>query len=109
MTANSTNTYYPSFFIHKMSQNATGIHDINSALNADIFPNPAKDHFIIQFNEKIGNHAIATVFDMQGKVLISEGISKTQTRINISGLLRGTYIVKIQSGDRYAIKKLIVQ
>lgn len=69
-----------------------------------MFPNPATNMVTIQNAE----NANVQVFDILGKVVVSQNnISATQ-EINISSLQTGTYFVKIEKNNEIAVEKLVI-
>ncbi|SIQ02166.1 Por secretion system C-terminal sorting domain-containing protein [Chryseobacterium sp. RU37D] len=58
-----------------------------------IYPNPATDYITVQSKQKIAG---AEIFDVSGrKVLLSDKAD----RINVSSLLKGTYILNVKNAD----------
>lgn len=108
LTAGSANSYYPGFFIHKMSQNPASIRDVAGSLGVSIYPNPAEDQITITLTEKGRSEATVSAFDMQGRMLLTETIHSTSSQVDIRTLPAGNYILKVQSGDKYAVKKITI-
>jgi hypothetical protein len=64
-----------------------------------IYPNPVDDILKITAGQAIGR---VEVFDIQGRLLVSENISSEAYELNISNYPKGAYIVRIVSlGKRY--------
>lgn len=86
-------------------QNATlGVNDIeNAKTKISIYPNPAKDFLSIK-NEKKDNFDYQ-ILDVTGKI-VKKGKSKTDEKINVQSLEKGTYIVQIQTenGEKQNLK-----
>ena len=70
------------------------------------YPNPAKDFVILEF-ETLHESERVQIFDLRGRMVkIAEaGVGEKQMRIDISDLLKGTYIIRFGN----AAKKLIVE
>ena len=70
------------------------------------YPNPAKDFIILEF-ETLHESERVQIFDLRGRMVkIAEaGVGEKQMRIDISDLLKGTYIIRFGN----AAKKLIVE
>lgn len=83
------------------SQNANEI-------NFDIFPNPAANEIIIV---GINPESKIELYDILGKSfkVLKNVIGENQTEIDISNFSPGTYMLKIQSDRKTAIKKIIVK
>jgi O-glycosyl hydrolase len=82
---------------------------ITPALNnseVKIYPNPAKSTFNITTPYK---KAIITITSVDGKVIQVLETSSFTTPIQVSNWANGVYIIKIQIGTEFIMKKLIVQ
>ena len=86
----------------------SGIHEKDRTnLNISIYPNPASSVIIITTTGKVSNIEIR---DMQGRLLKPASIIATpqQTKIDISGYPKGTYLLSITSSrGRESVKLLI--
>lgn len=84
---------------------ATGINDIVQ-LNASISPNPFSSSFVIS-----GTIDAVALFDIQGKQLMDiRSVSYgNRTEINADALPQGLYFVKLGTGGKTAVAKLIKQ
>lgn len=71
-------------------------------LKIKIFPNPAKD--IINFSEEISNIKIT---DLSGKII--KQISNSEKSINVSKLVKGTYIITAVSKSGEVINKKFIK
>ena len=73
-----------------------------------IFPNPSNGNFEILFTGKQGDKNLYEVYiyDMLGKLLYQEKTS--QGSLALSELGKGTYIVKVKSGNEMYHKKIII-
>lgn len=75
-----------------------------------IYPNPVKDHMLINISSERVDKAVITITDMNGKLIqarnnaISEG--SNYITINTAAMSKGTYIVKIQLNDDMIVKKV---
>ncbi len=71
-----------------------------------IFPNPVQfDEVTIEANLAI----LAEVYDILGKKVLTQIISENQKKLNIAGLSKGIYMIKLNSEKGYVTKKLIRQ
>ena len=73
-----------------------------------IFPNPANNEFFIQNSNGFSNLKI-TVFDISGKMLLSQSIENESQKIATSTLSSGMYLVKLEdkSGAFYTTKLVV--
>ena len=73
-----------------------------------IFPNPASDEVFIDLGQVYTDVQIE-IFDLTGKKMIQMENRKTnRLSININHLAAGTYFVKVNSGKKKAVMKLMV-
>jgi hypothetical protein len=73
-----------------------------------IFPNPSNGNFEILFTGKqeYKNLYEVNIYDMLGKLLYQEKTS--QGSLALDELGKGTYIVKVKSGNEMYHKKIII-
>ncbi|MEH6537400.1 MAG: T9SS type A sorting domain-containing protein [Psychroserpens sp.] len=75
-----------------------------------MFPNPAKDKVIMEMNASNFGNVIATVIDIQGKLILEKQISEgNRMHLDVSELQNGMYFVKVHTKDRSLVKKLIIE
>jgi len=80
---------------------------LSSKINLKLYPNPVKDYLQIQLYEQVED-AVITLFDVHGKLILTQTISKaTETSIDVSKLVSGSYFIRIQSGDAVETQKLL--
>jgi Secretion system C-terminal sorting domain len=68
-------------------------------------PNPAKNFVTISGTDKPG---IMTILDANGKNVLTISIGVLSTKINISNLPGGVYIVRFTNGQNVSYKKLVI-
>jgi hypothetical protein len=71
-----------------------------------IYPNPAFDYIYISGNMK-GNSTIK-IFDMNGRLVKSENITKNDTKIYLSELHTGIYFIRISGNNCNVVNKLVI-
>ena len=74
-----------------------------------VWPNPAKGLLNISMVSAIENSAVATIYDMQGRIVLTSKITDMDTELNIENLTSGMYIVNIANGNKNEVKKFIVK
>ena len=77
-------------------------------IDIKMFPNPSTDYINLRIS---GNKEIIkqiTIFDMQGKQVLVESINSSETKLNISNLAKGAYIIEgvCESGNSFTEKLL---
>lgn len=83
----------------------------NNTLDFSIYPNPASEKATIQFINILENEVSISVFDLQGKEILTEkgNIVNNQSTISITKLQSGMYFIKITMSDTTITRKLIVK
>lgn len=83
-----------------------GIASADAADAVGIAPNPASTTVSIS---GIGRQASVTVVDGSGREVLRRDAVDDSTEIDVSGMARGVYFVRIVGGDINAVRKLIVR
>jgi hypothetical protein len=71
-----------------------------------IYPNPANGNEINIISNK---DIIAEVYDILGKRVNQQNLTSNQRKLNISGLKKGIYLLKLKTDSGTVTKKLIRQ
>ena len=71
-----------------------------------VFPNPAKDEIQLLMEGEASISA-ATIIDIQGRKLLDLDISHETNIFNISELSSGLYFIKVETDDRFTVKRFI--
>ena len=71
--------------------------------NLVIYPNPSPDFITINNNE----NATIQLFNIQGKLVLTGALTEKESKINISNLANGMYIVKVISPKNIKTTKII--
>jgi hypothetical protein len=73
------------------------IHSLNENKNISIYPNPANTEIAIQAEGVAINEITFTIMDAFGKIQMT---GKNTTQINIAGLPRGLYLIRLNLGGK---------
>ena len=86
----------------------SNVQDDLSDKGIDVYPNPATDYFIV-YNYKLFNRQIL-VYDITGKLIKNMQSKDLTTRVDVSNLANGVYILTIKSADSKNIRteKIVV-
>ena len=76
-----------------------------SGIDISVYPNPASDYFNLLSD---GNGRFE-LFNMEGKMILSEYINSSSHLVDVSGFNAGVYIVKYSGKESTYFKKLIIQ
>jgi len=77
----------------------------NSENNYNIYPNPANNYIVIDFNDD--NKKLIKIYDINGKLIKQVYSSNKKTRIDISSLSEGLYILNINNDSVNKSYKLL--
>lgn len=84
----------------------TGLQPIN-AINTElmVYPNPSKGDLIIELNN--GNSKSIEIFDITGKIIISESTTRDRLHLNLNNAPQGIYFVRVLSNNDVKVVKII--
>ena len=73
-----------------------------------LYPNPATNTLTLNLSQlqKLQNASLS-IYDIQGKQLLQQNITDTQTQIDISSFAKGIYIVKLQTDKETLQSKFV--
>jgi hypothetical protein len=79
--------------------------------SVNVYPNPAHDIVAIHIKKGARIPVLAQLFDLNGRLLLSQTSSKNDFYLSIKSLLPGTYIIRLYNGNEMGIlvKKIIKQ
>jgi hypothetical protein len=72
--------------------------------NFAYYPNPVKDVLNLSYTNEITNVA---VYNLLGQLVISKSLNSNQSKIDMSNLTRGTYLVKVTADNQVKTLKVI--
>lgn len=81
------------------------------ALSVNIFPNPSKDNFVIEFNEDLPQDATLSIYNLTGQVIARYNyldVVENKIRIDNSEWASGTYSL-VLNGSNVSLKAKIVK
>ena len=75
-----------------------------------IYPNPSSDIFNIKRLNTAGENMIINVFDVTGKLIKKHrSITEANYQLNMNGIAKGIYFLKIKIDNKQLVKKLILK
>ncbi len=89
------------------SESTTGI-------NLLVYPNPLKDKAMLSFNMGAGKNSLIILYDMQGRLLITDhiyttpGREKVQRELNVAALDAGIYMLVVTTKEETVIRKIVI-
>ncbi len=85
---------------------ASGLMEAANAMGMELFPNPATNEVSINWTK--GGNGNIELFDVSGKLVLTTEIT-SGNKLNLSGLTKGVYLLKLSNQDQSAFKKLIIE
>lgn len=84
-----------------------GTSDVKLNSEVNITPNPAKD-FV---NVMLGRHSkgTVTIYDASGKLIKTVGVNTNSNRINVSELVKGTYVFTVVLNNNTTVTKKVIK
>ena len=88
----------------------TIVENVSRESTFNIYPNPATNKISIATNTNLQGETTICIFNMNGALLQQEKFqSQNQIELDVSALVKGFYLVKIQTRKGIETKKLVVQ
>ncbi len=85
-----------------------GINAIAADNTFDVYPNPATQNVTIEMGaDLLQNTKTVNIYNTLGKLVYSQQIVALKTEINIDGLAKGIYIVKVETGNGTLTKRIV--
>ncbi len=80
-----------------------GMNDLHMANQLSVYPNPASDYITVKHADAIQQ---IEIFDLTGKLVYKSNVQSVETRIDVSVLNRGIYILKATANNNYYYHKI---
>lgn len=87
---------------------AVGLSSLMSKLEFEMVPNPAHEIVNIKLLLLNGEQATITIENMLGQEIYSTQTTQQLSQLNVSTFVPGIYFVRVQKGNAYSVKRLIV-
>jgi len=95
-----------SYFLVKLKDTLI-ITNVPSLLNKNngltVYPNPAINNITIETLQK----SIMEILNIQGQSILQQQIQQGKTDVDISGLAKGVYILRLNNNDKAAVTKIV--
>jgi hypothetical protein len=90
--------------VWKLPLSTLGIKEINNNVsNIAVYPNPAIKDLTI----KTSQEATIEILNIQGQTILQQILQQGKTDIDISGLAKGVYILRLLSNDKTDVTKIV--
>ncbi len=80
----------------------------NQDLNVNVYPNPSNGTFNINVNGN-AKDVKYVVYNYQGQMVMSNMISNNSEQINLNGMAKGVYFLRIIADNQVSVRKLVVE
>jgi hypothetical protein len=85
----------------------TGIEENVLSAKISILPNPSSGIFQLNFDTSLDNGATYQVYDLNGKMILSNKINNVKETIDLSNFNKGIYQLKVSASNQTGVIKLI--
>lgn len=80
----------------------------NSITNFSMYPNPTNGIINIKLTDNKEGKTTMTLFDIQGRSIVSKSASSLSETIDISHLQDGVYMLSVENGNQKTTKKIVL-
>jgi len=85
---------------------------VNAGITANVYPNPAADYIVINYNLPISSKATLRITDAGGKQVMVKQLSNSasgQTSVNVKALTAGVYYIQVITGEGVQTTRFVKQ
>jgi hypothetical protein len=91
------------FYGKRISNKTDGINEVLKNEQINVYPNPAINILTIE----ILKSAVIDILDIQGQTIIQQTVQQGKTDIDISGLAKGVYILRLCGNDKTVVSRIV--
>ncbi len=84
----------------------TDIKKLDNTLSFKAYPNPSSDYLFLEMNAYRNEKLNYQLYDMQGKLIMTNPIEIPKTQINMRNLAVGSYVIHIYDSKNQAIQTI---
>ena len=84
----------------------TDIKKLDNTLSFKAYPNPSSEDLFLEMNEFRNEKLIYQLYDMHGKLVMTNPIEIPKTQINMRDLAVGSYVIHIYDSKNQAIQSI---
>jgi hypothetical protein len=94
-------------FLYRNTSLSVGVNNYKLENSIQVFPNPANTFINIK---STNNDLICNVklMDLNGRILTETSASNSIVNINLEGISKGIYFIKVQTGNNITTKKIVI-
>ncbi|MEP3837160.1 MAG: leucine-rich repeat domain-containing protein [Algibacter sp.] len=90
-----------------IQQGTLSVNSLEYDLGFSFYPNPTNNKVSIKHSQL--QNAAVTVYDLNGRALISKSLNDTFSEVNLSNLASGVYLFKVQVENSQFVKRIVKQ
>jgi hypothetical protein len=76
-----------------------GINEKKQSVSASLFPSPTQEGITLEVKQLANEQLTYSVFDMQGKLLLTDKVRADETNISLKEFTPGIYFIKINNSE----------
>jgi hypothetical protein len=85
-----------------------GINEFNSNSIATVYPNPATNNLSISLNKSVSGNVEVSIVDLAGRTVSQQSFNASEKlELNISGLAKGTYMVRVLTENAQSVQRVV--
>lgn len=104
---NSTSGDYTYATTQTLSNTVNVMEQMNENTNISLYPNPANDYVYIKNETNATEKMNLNIFDVAGKLILTEKNLISNNVINIAALPKGNYVFRVEKNSGVEVKKII--
>jgi len=103
-------TGYHGIWKRRLSEMVESIEDIKENRGWVAYPNPASDKITIRFKKYPSvENPMVSIYNIQGNLLFQQPLKKDITELDVSGLERGVYLLKLTSNKITEVTRFVLE
>lgn len=101
--------YYAFSDILSENEISTAIHEAFEDVQLNLYPNPATSQINLKFNTRVPNNTMASIYDVNGRLLHQSEIESSSTKINIENLPKGVLYLHLSQKSQIVLTKAFLK
>lgn len=108
LTTASTSCVSPRVPVTATVTTLTGINESDANNIAYVYPNPATDNLSISLNASVKGSVQVTIVDLAGRIVSQQAFNAAEKlSMNVAGLAKGTYLVKVTTDNAQSVQRIV--
>jgi photosystem II stability/assembly factor-like uncharacterized protein len=94
--------------LHDRAYDAALARKRNNSYSLNVFPNPAQNAIVIEWDEKKTAEQSLDIVDMYGKIIFQKTDFQSRATIDMTAQANGIYFIRLKTGNEVVSKKLVL-